>query len=226
MKFIYLIRHGINEFVATGKLAGRLPGVHLNDEGRRQAELTAQRLAASNQQFAALYSSPLDRTRETAAPIAAALGLPIEPLDGIREVDFGAWQGQELKALEKDDLWPVVQSYPSGMTFPDGETMRAMQARAVDAVEAVAAGLDARQAAIIVSHSDVIKAVVAHYAGMHLDQFQRLAVSPASITVIGLTPQRPMLLRLNDTAHLPEPAPAAEVAPAGAPTENGQSSHG
>lgn len=212
MKLIVLVRHAVNEFVTTNKLAGWTPGVHLNEEGRRQAELLAQRLAASKQQFHMLYTSPLERTRETAAPIAAALGLEPQVLEGVGEVRFGEWEGRGLEELGKEDLWRVVQAYPSGVTFPGGETFRAMQARAVDAVESVAAALEPKQTAIIVSHSDVIKAIVAHYAGIHFDHFQRLVIGPASISVLGLTPHRPMILGLNDTAHLPEPEPTADEA--------------
>lgn len=225
MKLIVLVRHAVNEYVATGKLAGWTPGVHLNAEGQRQAELLAQRLASSKLKYSALYTSPLERTRETAAPIAAALGLEPILLEGVGEVRFGEWEGRELKELEKEELWRVVQAYPSGMTFPSGETIRAMQARAVDAVESVAAALEPKQAAIIVSHSDVIKAILAHYAGIHLDLFQRIVVSPASISVLGLTPHRPMIIRVNDTAHLPEPELQPEAAPA-ASTENGRASNG
>lgn len=224
MKLIVLVRHALNEYVTTKKLAGWTPGVHLNEEGRRQAELLAERLASLRQPFHALYTSPLERTRETAAPIAAALGLEPRLLEGVGEVQFGEWEGRPLEELGKEDLWRVVQIYPSGMAFPGGETFRAMQARAVNAVESVAAALEPKQAAIIVSHSDVIKAIVAHYAGIHLDHFQRLVISPASISVLGLTPQRPMIIRLNDTAHLPEPEPTVDEVPAG--EENGQLSDG
>ncbi|HBY94784.1 MAG TPA: phosphoglycerate mutase [Chloroflexi bacterium] len=221
MKLIVLVRHAVNEYVAIKKLAGWTPGVHLNDEGRRQAELLAQRLATSRQPFHALYTSPLERTRETAAPIAAALSLEACLLEGVGEVRFGEWEGRGLEELGKEELWRMVQTYPSGMTFPGGETFRAMQARAVNAVESVAAALEPKQAAIVVSHADVIKAIVAHYAGIHLDHFQRLVISPASISVLGLTPHRPMILRLNDTAHLPEPAPVTDE---GAPAEEGAES--
>jgi probable phosphomutase (TIGR03848 family) len=226
MKLIYLVRHAVNEYVATGKLAGRLPGVNLNEEGLRQATLVATRLAASTQRFVALYSSPLDRTLQTAAPISRALSLETHILPAVAELDFGEWQGQELKTLEQHELWRVVQYYPSGMTFPAGETMRAMQARAVDGIEALVSLLGANEAAIVVSHSDVMKAIIAHYAGMHLDHFQRVVISPASISVIGLTPERPLLLRLNDTAHLPEPAPPPAPAETVSATENGKNAHG
>ncbi|HYN87279.1 MAG TPA: histidine phosphatase family protein, partial [Ardenticatenaceae bacterium] len=135
-------------------------------------------------------------------------------LDAVGEVNFGQWQGRALKDLEKEDLWRVVQAYPSVVCFPGGESFLAAQARAVYSVEMIAATLQPEQAAIVVSHSDIIKAIVAYYAGMHLDQFQRLVVNPASITIIGLTPFRPAILRLNDDSHLPEPEPAPQESPA------------
>ncbi|MCB0077416.1 MAG: MSMEG_4193 family putative phosphomutase [Anaerolineales bacterium] len=200
MKRILLVRHGQNSMVGK-RLAGWLPEVHLNDDGHGQARALAARLAPLRGQIAALYSSPLDRTRETAAHLAESLDLPVHPLDGIGEVRYGAWEGESIESLAKLDEWRIVQGFPSAMQFPDGERMRDVQMRAIQAIESVVATLGDNEAAIIVSHADLIKMVAAHYAGVHLDLFQRLVISPASLTVIGLTPYAPRLLTLNDVAH-------------------------
>lgn len=212
IKAILLVRHAANDWVGK-RLAGWTPGVHLNEEGRRQAQALAERLARlpGEVHICALYSSPLERARETAQPIAERLGLEIQVIEELGEVRYGAWTGRELKELEKEDLWRVVQGWPSGARFPEGESLRAMQCRAVEAVEAIAERLDNKQAAVVVSHSDVIKAIVAHYLGLHLDLFQRIVISPASITAIGLTPGGPRVLCVNDTAHVPPARPASET---------------
>lgn len=202
MKLIYLVRHGQNSMVGK-RLAGWLPDVHLNDVGQAQARALAERMAAQKGSIHALYSSPLDRTIQTAQPLAEVLELEIQPLEGVAEVRYGEWEGQSIEELAKLELWKVVQGFPSAMRFPGGERMRDVQMRGVAAVEEVAARLDEKQSAIIVSHADVIKAIVAHYAGVHFDLFQRLVISPASITVIGLEANAPRLLCMNDTAHVP-----------------------
>lgn len=209
MKQILLVRHGQNTMVGK-RLAGWLPNVHLNDEGVAQVAALAARLAPMRGRIHALYSSPLLRTMETAAPLAESLGLQIRPLDGIAEVRYGRWEGESLETLSKDELWKVVQGFPSAMRFPEGERMRDVQMRAVAAVEEVAARLQEKQRAVIVSHADVIKSVAAHYAGIHFDLFQRLVISPASLTIIGLTPHAPRIITLNDRAHVP-PGPDPEV---------------
>jgi probable phosphomutase (TIGR03848 family) len=185
------------------RLAGWLPDVHLNEVGQQQAAALAARLASEKGNIHAIYSSPLDRTMETARPVADVLGLDIQPLEGMAEVRYGEWEGQSIEELAKLDLWKVVQAFPSAMQFPGGERMRDMQMRGVAAVEEVASRLEDKQRAIIVSHADVIKSVVAHYAGVHFDLFQRLVISPASITMIGLEPYAPRILCMNDTAHVP-----------------------
>lgn len=185
------------------RLAGWLPDVHLNEVGQAQAEALAARLASEKGKIHAIYSSPLDRTMETARPVAEVLGLEIQPLDGVAEVRYGEWEGQSIEELAKLDLWKVVQGFPSAMQFPGGERMRDAQLRGVEAVEFVAARLEDKQNAIIVSHADVIKGIVAHYMGVHFDLFQRLVISPASITVIGLDMYAPRVICMNDTAHVP-----------------------
>lgn len=198
MTRLVLVRHAQNDWVRTGKLAGRTPGVHLNDEGKRQAEALGGRFA--DKKIAAIYSSPLERAVETAEAVAAHhsdLGVLLE--EGVAEADFGQWAGQRLRKLSRTRLWGVVQHYPSGAQFPQGETIRAMQARAVDALERIAGAHTGN--VIVVSHADILKAVIAHYAGTHLDLFQRIDIAPASISIIDLGRFGPRIVRLNDTCH-------------------------
>jgi probable phosphoglycerate mutase len=197
---VLLVRHAMNDWVKTGKLAGRTPGVHLNDKGQEQAAALAERLA--QWPITAVYASPLERAQETAAPIAEAHQLPVETSLGIGEVDFGEWTGKKLKKLAKKPLWRLVQGRPSYMRFPDGESFREFQSRAIDEVELLAA-THPGQAIVLVSHADVIKAIVAHYLGLHLDQFQRLMISTASLSMLAFTPMGGFVVNFNDTAHLP-----------------------
>ncbi len=197
---LLLVRHAMNDWVKSGKLAGRSPDVHLNPQGQEQTLALAQRLASVP--LHAVYASPLERAQETAAPIAAAHELSVQTSPGIGELDFGEWTGRELKELAKDPLWRLVQVRPSAMRFPGGESFREATHRAVDQVEELAAR-HPEQTIVLVSHADVIKAVVAHYLGMHLDIFQRLIISPASITVLSFTPMGGLVASVNDTAHLP-----------------------
>ncbi|HEX9765884.1 MAG TPA: MSMEG_4193 family putative phosphomutase [Nitriliruptorales bacterium] len=199
MATIVLVRHATT--ASTGKrLGGWTPGVHLDDRGRRQAEDLAARLADVD--VAAVYASPLERTRETAQAVASAKGLRVRTRKGLGEVDYGTWTNQPLAQLRRRRLWKVVQATPSRMAFPEGETIRGAQSRAVDQIERLA-GEHGDQTIVCVSHADIIKAAVAHFAGMPLDAFQRLVVSPASLTVLALPEGgAPALLRFNDTGHL------------------------
>ncbi|MDP9418317.1 MAG: MSMEG_4193 family putative phosphomutase [Actinomycetota bacterium] len=195
MATVLLVRHGRTAANAAGVLAGWTPGVQLDERGREQAAALAQRLAAVP--LAALVTSPLERCVETAATLGK--GEPVAD-ERLGECRYGDWTGRELKRLAKDPLWKVVQAHPSGAVFPGeaGESMRAMQQRAVDAVRERDAALDADALWVAVSHGDVIKAVVADALGLHLDQFQRVVVDPCSVTAITYTPTRPFLVRLND----------------------------
>jgi probable phosphoglycerate mutase len=199
---ILLIRHGENEYTRTGKLAGLLPGVHLNATGHEQAKALAARLGKLP--LKAVYSSPLERALETARPLAQALRLEVQVCKGIREIDFGAWSGKSLKRLARTRLWPVVQQRPSRMQFPEGETFLAAQARAVEAVEQWAR-THPKDLIAAITHSDVIKLVVAHYLGMPLDLFQRLVVGTGSVTCLTLGQGQSALVKLNDTVPLPKP---------------------
>jgi probable phosphoglycerate mutase len=199
MMNLLLIRHALNDWVGE-RLAGWAPDVHLNEKGRAQATALAQRLATVP--LAAVYSSPLDRTMETARTVAEAHGLAVQEREGLGETRFGDWTGRTLKELKEEELWPVVQVYPSGARFPGGESLREVQARIVAALDAVR---DAHlaQTVAVVSHSDPIKMAVAHYAGLPLDLFQRLTISPASVTAFTFTRFGPRLICLNYAESLP-----------------------
>lgn len=199
MMNLLLIRHALNDWVGE-KLAGWTPDVHLNEEGRSQAAALAERLA--DVPLAAIYSSPLERTVETAQPLARAHALELDLREGLGETHFGDWTGRSLEELKKEDLWPVVQVYPGGARFPGGESLREVQARLVAELDAIR---DAHpdQTVAVVSHSDPIKLVVAHYLGLPLDLFQRLSISPASVTAFVFTRFGPRLVVMNHTDTLP-----------------------
>jgi probable phosphoglycerate mutase len=199
--YLLLIRHGENDWVGTNRLAGRTPGVHLNDNGRQQADQLSLRLAG--QPVSAIYSSPLDRCLETAQPVAAALGLAVIAEAGVQEVDYGGWQGGDLKELSKSQDWYLVQHYPSSFRFPDGETLREVQARSVQAVERIRC-THPNQLVAVFSHGDVIRTTLAHYMGTPLDLFQRIAIDTASISALVFHGDRPMVLFTNYRAELPK----------------------
>ncbi|MBZ0307053.1 MAG: MSMEG_4193 family putative phosphomutase [Anaerolineae bacterium] len=202
MTKLLLIRHATNEWVKTGKLAGWTTGVHLNDYGKLQAQAVGSRLATTK--IHAIYSSPLERTMETAdAIIQHHPKLFIQTLDDIGEVRYGQWEGAELKKLSRQKLWRYVQFVPSRVRFPDGETMRGAQMRAVNALENLCI-THPGQTVVVVSHSDVIKMMVAYYLGMHLDLFQRIVISPASLTVLSMGAGMPFIECVNDTSHIPK----------------------
>ncbi len=195
MTDILLIRHGENEYTRKGKLAGWTPGVHLNETGKAQAEALVERLAQAP--LKAIYSSPLERALETAGPLAQARKLPVQKCEGIGEVRYGEWTGRSLKVLARTKLWKVVQRQPSAMEFPGGETIRGVQARAVEAVEGIVKRHPKDPVALF-SHGDVIKLIVAYYLGMPLDTFQRVVIGTGSLTVIRVSPGMPMVVRMNE----------------------------
>jgi len=200
MTKLLLVRHAVNDFVKTGKLAGWTPGVHLNDEGKEQAQALGGRLA--DETLHAIYSSPLERTMETALAIQKHhTHLEISVNEGIGEVRYGDWEGKKISHLRRRKMWSVVQEYPSRAYFPNGETMRGVQNRIVDELERLVT-LHRNQTIVCVFHADLIKMAVAHYLGVHLDNFQRIVISPASITAILLGHSRPFIGTVNDTAHL------------------------
>ena len=195
MTVLLLIRHGENDYVKKGRLAGRLPGVHLNENGIKQAQLLADKLAGAP--IRALYSSPLERAVETAQPLSQALGQEILIREDLIEVDVGEWQGQKLSGLRRNKLWKTVQLAPSRLVFPGGEAFALAQYRIVGALQAIAAQHAPKDIVACVSHSDPIKLAVAYFLGLPLDLFQRLSVSPASITALALTENTQQLLTLN-----------------------------
>jgi probable phosphomutase (TIGR03848 family) len=194
MRLLLLLRHAVTEHTGA-RLSGWMPGLHLTEAGREQAEALARRLEAVP--LDAVYASPLERCQETAAAVAGARGLKVETLEDVGEVRYGDWTGRAIKELGKEPLWKVVQATPSAARFPEGESLFEMQARAVLAVEGLREAHPSQTVAVC-SHADVIKALVCHYLGMHLDLVQRVAVGPASVTAIAFGPV-PSLVRLNDT---------------------------
>jgi probable phosphoglycerate mutase len=193
---VLLVRHG--QTPTTGKLLpGRAPGLHLADTGLEQARRAAERLGVLDR-VDAVYASPLERTRETAAPIAAARNLKVQIDKGLLECDFGQWTGAELKQLMKLPEWNTVQRAPSTFTFPGGESFTAMQSRIVGAIDRLR---ERHQGGVIVcvSHADPIKAAVAHALGTHLDLFQRIVISPCSVSAIAYHAGGPVVLTVNST---------------------------
>jgi probable phosphoglycerate mutase len=207
MTTLFLIRHAANDLIKDGKLAGWLSDVHINDEGHKQAEQMTARM--DKVKLDAIYSSPLERAVETAEYLARPRGLEIQKREGLGEIRLGTWEGQKIDDLNKTDEWRMFQIYPSGARPPGGETGRQMQMRVVDEVESICAAHPEGNVAIV-SHADTIKATVAHYAGVHLDLFQRMVVSPASVTVIWIGPCGPRLVRFNDAGPLEDIKPPAE----------------
>ena len=199
MSLLLLIRHGENDYVKKNRLAGRLPGVHLNDTGYQQAQAVAQSLAPKLKKASvkAVYSSPLERTMETSEPIAESLGVAIVPRPGLIETDYGDWQGKTLKDLRRRKLWKVVQNNPSLMRFPGGESFAETQTRICREIETLRTDHSEKDVIICVSHSDPIKLVVGFYLGLPLDFFQRLMIAPASITTLLINDSGSRLLNLN-----------------------------
>lgn len=203
MGTIILVRHGENDWSKKNKLAGRIPGVHLNEAGHQQAQAVAQRLAALP--VKAVYSSPVTRCVETAAYIADTHHLTIQHVVELAEVDYGEWEGKKIKKLARQPLWRAVQFFPSRARFPQGEALRDVQRRAVQAIEAIT-GEHEKDLVVIVSHADVIRLLLAHYLGVHIDLFQRLVISPASASVIALNPEGMVrVLRMNDDGPMHRP---------------------
>ncbi|MGQ0716246.1 MAG: histidine phosphatase family protein [Pseudonocardiales bacterium] len=201
MGTLILLRHGRSTANVAGVLAGRTPGVTLDERGRVEAAALVERLAQLP--LAALVTSPLQRCRETVAPLALARELEVTIDDRFVEVDYGEWTGRELGKLGKEPLWKVVQAHPSAAVFPGGEGLAALQARAVAAVREWDAKLVAEHGPQVVwlvcTHGDVIKAVLADALGMHLDGFQRIVANPCSISAVSYTETRPFVQRVNDS---------------------------
>ncbi len=192
---VLLVRHG--QTATTGKvLPGRAPGLHLADTGRAQADRAAARIGGLD--VDAVYASPLERTRETAAPIAKATGHRVRTSKGLLECDFGDWTGAQLSSLRKLSDWRRVQTVPSTFRFPGGESFLDMQRRIWDDIERLVR-LHTSGTIVAVSHADPIKAAVAMATGVHLDLFQRIVISPCSITALSFTDGGPIVLAVNST---------------------------
>jgi probable phosphomutase (TIGR03848 family) len=197
---ILLVRHGATP--TTGKmLPGRAAGLHLAEKGRVQAEGVAARIGAMGKPPTAIYASPLERTRETAAPIASALGLRVRTARGLIEVDVGEWTEKSLTRLYKTKEWPTVQRWPSGFRFPGGESFTEMSARSMEAVLGLVHDHPG-ETVVAVSHADPIKAIVAAAAGVPLDLVQRLVISPCSVSALLFTSGGPAILCVNSTGSL------------------------
>ncbi len=216
MATVILARHGRTQANATGVLAGRTPGIRLDEVGAEQARTAASRLEGLT--LAAAFTSPLERCKETSTLLLRGSGVRARVERGLNECDYGDWAGRPMKELVQEDLWKVIQAHPAGVRFPGGESMAEMSARSVAAVRAC----DARVAAehgddavwLAVAHGDIIKAVLADALGMHLDAFQRIVVDPASLSVIRYTPRRSYVLASNTSsgslAHLGKQAEKPE----------------
>ena len=197
---VVLVRHGAT--ATTGReLPGRASGLHLSDVGQQQAKVAADRIAAlqdDKRKVAAVYASPLERTRETAAPIADALGLEVKVEKGLLELDMGEWTGMTIAVASKKPEWKTIQRYPSSFRFPGGESFLEMQARMVETLGRLRAEHPG-EVVVAVSHADPIRVAAAHALGTHLDLFQRIVVSPCSLTAVALGDDGPTVLMVNAT---------------------------
>ncbi len=205
MPLLFLVRHGENDYSKTGKLAGRLPGVRLNERGRQQAEALGKAFAYAP--LEAVYSSPLERAMETAAPIAQARGLKVITAPGLLEANVGEWQGKSVRRLAMSKYWRVVQNAPSRARHPGGESFMETQVRVVSAIDEICSRHKERALIVCVLHSDPIKLAVAHYIGLPLDHFQRLACDTGSVTMLAMGPSSAHLLWLNRRPPFEFPSP-------------------
>jgi probable phosphomutase (TIGR03848 family) len=196
MPLLLLIRHGENEYVKTGRMAGRLPGVHLNERGQDQARALGE--ALKDIPITAIYSSPLERAMETAAPIANARKLQVVQNPNLMDTNVGKWQGKSLAALRLTKAWKIVQSSPSRFQFPEGESFVDLQSRVVNVIEGIVKKHNKPKDIIaIVFHADPIKMAVSHFLGMPLDHFQRLSCDTGSLTAIHASDLGANLVKLN-----------------------------
>ena len=199
MSTVILLRHGRTTANTGGVLAGWTPGVQLDEKGQEQVQAVAERLAPVP--LAAIVSSPLERCQQTAAAVVAGRQLHVQTDERLGEARYGDWTGRPIKELVKEPLWKVVQQHPSAAVFPgpEGEGLAQTQARAVAAVREWNVRLGPEAVWLVCSHGDVIKAILADALGVHLDQFQRIVVDPASLSVVSYTETRPFVVRVNDT---------------------------
>jgi len=203
---VLLVRHGLTP--TTGKvLPGQAPGLHLSERGRAQAEGAAGRIAELSPKPAAVYASPMERARETAAPIARGCGLRVRTHSGLLDCAVGEWEGKSLRLLARKPEWRTVVGWPTGFRFPGGESFAEMQARVLSTVLDLARAHEGERI-VCVSHADPIQALIGSMAGMPFDMFQRIMVSPASISAVLVGPGRPTVLCVNTTGSLGELVPS------------------
>ena len=195
MPLLLLVRHGENDYTKTHKLAGRLPGVHLNEHGQKQAQALAE--AFKDVPIKAIYSSPLERAVETATPIAKVRELKVQIEKGLLETNVGKWQGRSLASLRLQKQWKVVQQAPSRAQFPEGETFYELQTRVAAALDAIVRRHKPRDIIACVFHADPIKLAIAHYIGLPLDNFQRLSCDTGSITALAIGEMGVNLIKSN-----------------------------
>ena len=196
MPLLLLIRHGENDFVKTGKLPGQTSGIHLNEKGQKQAQALGE--ALQNVPIKAIYSSPLERALETAAPIATSHKLEIQHEPGLKDADVGKWQGKSIKTLRLTNAWRVVQHAPSRFTFPEGESFLDLQTRIVQTLEGIVKKhKNPKDIVAVVFHADPIKLAVSHFLGLPLDHFQRLSCDTGSLTAVFAGEMGANLLKLN-----------------------------
>jgi probable phosphoglycerate mutase len=203
MTTLFLIRHGLTA-VTGSRLYGRTEGIHLDERGRRQAAALVERFAGVR--LSAIYSSPLERCVETVEPLATALRLEIRTSDALIEMDAGDWTGRTLPSLRRNKLWDTVQRSPSRFHFPAGESFVDAEARILDQIERIVTR-HPRGRVVIGTHGDLVRMLVSHYTGAHLDLFQRVLVDPASVSVVHLGDGVPRILLVNDTGSLRRFAP-------------------
>lgn len=201
MPLLLLMRHGENDFVKTGKLPGHVPGIHLNENGQKQAQALAE--VMKDVPITAIYSSPLERAVETAEPIAKARNLPILQEPGLRDPNVGKWQGRPLKILRRTNAWKIVQNAPSRFQFPDGESFIGVQTRITNTLETIIKKHNKpKQIVAVVFHADPIKLAIAHFIGLPLDHFQRLACDTGSVSALYVSEMGAHLLKLNQRPPL------------------------
>ena len=201
---IIFVRHGRTPTTGT-KLPGRAPNLHLSDEGKSQAEMIAKEIKKSSSSFlgtkvSAVYASPMERTQETAKPIAKTLNLRVRTLQGLNECDFGDWTGRRLRDLSKLKSWSTIQKQPSSFRFPNGESFTEMQNRMLKTVDKILER-HSGETVVCVSHADPIKAILASAVGTPLDLLQRILVGPCSASVVLYTKERPLVLTLNSNGN-------------------------
>lgn len=202
MPIVLLVRHGENDYMVNQRLAGRTPGVHLNQTGQLQAEKVAENL--KHLPIKAIYSSPLERTWETATPLAKALNLDVIPRQNLLEVDYGTWQGNTFEWLTQQSDWKVLNTTPSLLRFPQGESFSEVQSRMCSEISTLCSLCDATEMFACFTHGDLIRLAVAYYLGMPLDRYRRLYIGPASITAFEINEENIRLISINHEFTFPQ----------------------